>query len=61
MASAPRGRTEGSGAAGDSSSVREIDQDHGCRADLASTGLKRTVHRHVDRVDDKVANSEFRI
>jgi hypothetical protein len=39
----------------------EVDQDHRCRADLPSAGLKGTAHRHVDRVDDKAANSEFRI
>ena len=43
------------------SSVREVDQDHRCRADLAAAGLESTVHRHVDRVDDKAANSELRI
>ena len=40
---------------------QEVDQDHRRRAHLASAGLKGTVHGHVDRMDDKAANCEFRI
>src|SRR3712207_8378685 len=29
------------------------------RSDLSPAGLERTLHRHVDRANDKVADSEF--
>jgi hypothetical protein len=48
-------------APGDPFLGQEVDQYHRRRADLASAGLKRSVHRQVDRVNDKATDSKFGI